>query len=184
MSAASTVPSPLKIGEAVVGRVDLDVEQRKLREAGGRAAEHLGDVIDPPVAVEIAHQDAVVRAHPAGALAPCVVHNLPLCACAPTYVECTSLSTGLSAVVEQPVQRIIDCDSLDSFHAAQSPPTRQVANRDESCGIFAAPIFHLDFLSLHAHSAHRSRVYDQLPSTAGNARRSKVGYAEWRATRL
>ena len=31
------------------------------------AAEHLGDVVDPAVAVKIAHQDAVVRPHPAGA---------------------------------------------------------------------------------------------------------------------
>ncbi len=60
----------VEIGEPVVACVDLAVmvavERRQLRKAPSlRAAEHLAVVVDLAVAVEVAHQDAVVGVDPA-----------------------------------------------------------------------------------------------------------------------
>lgn len=58
--------------ERVVVRVDdavaVGIERRELDESGdGRVPEQFRDVVDPAVAVEIAHEQAVVASHPGGA---------------------------------------------------------------------------------------------------------------------
>ena len=70
--AVEVAPHP-QLGPHRIGRVDdpvtVRVQSRKVgdgRPAG--AAEHLGDVVDPPVPVQVAHQETVIAVKPAGLL--------------------------------------------------------------------------------------------------------------------